>query len=499
MDLSKDHKSWRTDGAGNLTSMVENGIGEGEVQALHHAWLAARQATDRRVELVSVDSDVCIAAFLCFACDPSVRGLQLVVRQQRGVYGRNYPHINMNELFRGICGQRYSQGFGMMDRCLPFVAEYILCGTDFTPTLRSVRASYMFDNYHTYARQPMNAAFVKQLGAGWTGPDQDGFNKQECVKLVGLAYFSKNRKLFGDANPGRQAHETREPGTQQSESGRSVDGVEEWINCIHNRTRESRLEYSQMPLVSPEYEVIELHVRRAEWVAKYWLSSLFGVERYPVKVPTWIGEGYLEDVDGTVLVHLRHTPRTTITPAQRMTVVSCICKPGTQKNKCKNCKCESQGLPCSKLCNCKLSCEKQRDSPESHAVKNEVDHERRVSTDCERGPGDVDTVGHDRSADQHSLSKSFAGDEDSGSEEETIAVHESVREVDDSTVCLSRVQMGQAENSWGLPYLISRSTLPFWTVGPIGMLRCPTDESLLHWCCPCRSIESNILHMEMSR
>ena len=87
--------------------MAENGIGEGEVQALHHAWLAARQATGRRVEIVSVDSDVCIAALLCFACEPSVRGLQLVVRQQRAAYGRNHPHININVLFRDICDQRY--------------------------------------------------------------------------------------------------------------------------------------------------------------------------------------------------------------------------------------------------------------------------------------------------------------------------------------------------------------------------------------------------------
>ena len=141
----------------------------------------------------------------------------------------------------------------------------------------------MFENYRKYAIQPTNAAFVKQLGAGWSVEEQQVFNKQECVKLVGLAYFSKNRKLFGDAKPGRQAHDTREPGRLQSEAERSVDGAEEWINCIHNRTLESRLDYSEMPLVSPEYEVIDLHVRRAEWVAKYWLSSLFGVERYPVK------------------------------------------------------------------------------------------------------------------------------------------------------------------------------------------------------------------------
>ena len=45
-------------------------------------------------------------------------------------------------------------------------AAYMLCGTAFTPKLRSVSAAYMFENYRKYAIQPTNAAFVKQLGAG---------------------------------------------------------------------------------------------------------------------------------------------------------------------------------------------------------------------------------------------------------------------------------------------------------------------------------------------
>ena len=48
-----------------------------------------------------------------------------------------------------------------------------------------------------------------------------------------------------------------------------------------------------MRLVSPEYEVIELHVLRAEWVARNWLSTLAGVEQYPIQVPSWEGLGYL--------------------------------------------------------------------------------------------------------------------------------------------------------------------------------------------------------------
>ena len=57
----------------------------------------------------------------------------------------------------------------------------------------------------------------------------------------------------------------------------------------------------------------------------------------------------------------------------------------------------------------------------------EGEREERVSTECERAAGYVATVGHDRSAEQHSLLNSLAGDEDSGSEHEGIALHESMR------------------------------------------------------------------------
>ena len=198
-------------------------------------------------------------------------------------------------------------------------------------------AAYVFDNYHRLAVQLQNAAFVNQLSAGRTDPARVVFNTEECVKFVGLASYSKNKRLFDCAFPGELSDASGDPGT-----------VEEWITCLHNRTRESHLVTGSMRLVSPEYEVIELHVLRAEWVARYWLSTLADVEQYPIQVPSWEGLGYLKDNDRTVLIHLCEYPRATLRPGQRVHVISCNCKPGIKINKCRKCKCGKHGVPCSK-------------------------------------------------------------------------------------------------------------------------------------------------------
>lgn len=83
-------------------------------------------------------------------------------------------------------------------------------------------------------------------------------NTQErSVKLVGLAYFSKNRKkLFRSAaRRVRKLMNQESRKGKKSHTGRSLDDVEEWINKLYtksNREYHHHLEYSKMRLVSPE-------------------------------------------------------------------------------------------------------------------------------------------------------------------------------------------------------------------------------------------------------
>lgn len=101
------------------------GIEERELQTVYHTWMAARQTTNCRVEIVSLYSGVCAAALLRFACHPCVRGMKLVMRQQRGENGGHCPYIDINALFHAVCSVRYwSNNFEEMDRCLPLVKRY---------------------------------------------------------------------------------------------------------------------------------------------------------------------------------------------------------------------------------------------------------------------------------------------------------------------------------------------------------------------------------------
>lgn len=95
--------SWHNTPDGTETREEDNGIGEGELQALHHAYLVSRQqpplsgegdgtSSDGSregqlnrhpvlVEVVSVDTDIWVAALLAFAVYPSTRNVRVVVRQ----------------------------------------------------------------------------------------------------------------------------------------------------------------------------------------------------------------------------------------------------------------------------------------------------------------------------------------------------------------------------------------------------------------------------------
>lgn len=95
-----------------------------------------------------------------------------------------------------------------------------------------------------------------------TGSPRPVFDTPWCIRTLRLARFPKKKKLLQGAVPGKQ------PG----EPGRNVYGVRKWIASLHSPTRDHRLGCSGMRVVSPEYDVIEIHAKIAEWVARYWLS-----------------------------------------------------------------------------------------------------------------------------------------------------------------------------------------------------------------------------------
>lgn len=354
------YRSWSTYNNGVIINEAGNGIGEGELQALHHLWDVGRRpgrtdGSKLRVEVMSVDTDEWMAALLVYAVHPSTRSVRVVVRQQRGVGDEPVQHIDVLELFEHLINlSHWPHHFSPLQRCLPVVVAYVLCGTDFTPTLHSLTSPSMFQVYYDYLSNATNAGFVKPLGSARDdGGGEEGLdlNVKECIKFAGLCYFRKNSKYFKNALPGQQVEDSRRVGRP--------DDVEAWISVLHERTQHAHFAKAQWQDVVPEYDVLELHVKRVGWVVEYWLSTYRKRGQYPICVPEWNGAGYIRDEDGVALMHLRRSPWVTLRPGEGIRVVSCNCSPNKAKGKCSSCVCAKQvGGACSPLCKCSLVCGK---------------------------------------------------------------------------------------------------------------------------------------------
>lgn len=84
-----------------------------------------------------------------------------------------------------------------------------------------------------------------------------------CENCRPRILFEENGKtLFKSAPPGEISDASGDPGRQDSATGKSVAKAREWVGGLHTRTRESHLGVSYVRLVLPEYDVVELTVKR---------------------------------------------------------------------------------------------------------------------------------------------------------------------------------------------------------------------------------------------
>lgn len=88
----------------------------------------------------------------------------IVQIQQEGVGSRDKPVqcIDVLELFDKPTGLNWQIRFTALQKCLPVVVAYVLCGTDFTPTLYSLTSLSVFQAYHGYASNATNTSFANR-------------------------------------------------------------------------------------------------------------------------------------------------------------------------------------------------------------------------------------------------------------------------------------------------------------------------------------------------
>lgn len=109
------------------------------------------------VEVMSTDSDMWVSRYMMHTIHERVRGMDLVDRQQRGVYIDECNYIRVQRLHAGFDGLpclSVNPSLTTFDRCVPLLVAYFLSGTDFTPTLWGMHSGRMFDAWCSVISNP---------------------------------------------------------------------------------------------------------------------------------------------------------------------------------------------------------------------------------------------------------------------------------------------------------------------------------------------------------
>lgn len=312
-----------------------------------------------------MDTDVWVAALLMYAVYPWTRNVRVVVRKQSTINAEvRVTCVDVLQLFNVLTAySSWPSSFNNLHKCLPVIAAYMLCGTDFTPTFFGLTSFFMYQTYFELAKNPENHRFIKPLG---NTREEEGrvtglaLEVEECAKFVALAYYNKNKSMF-TPNPGHQVDEFVAPSARNGQ----VDDTKDWIKAIHERTSVKWYGEGEIRRAAPNYDVIELCVFRMSWLVEYWLAVV-PVGRtfqevssgYPIEVPDWTNSGYLPNssVEGGCMMLLRRVPKVTIWPGGSETM-KCRCSSTAGKGQCRDCVCMVKGYKqCSELCGCKLAC-----------------------------------------------------------------------------------------------------------------------------------------------
>lgn len=212
-----------------------------------------------------------MAALLAYAVYPWTRNARVVVREQSGVNAQAaVTCVDVLELFRAMTDLgNWPFEFTPLQRCLPAIAAYMLCGTDFTPTFYGLTSYYFLQSNFESVKNAQNHRFVKPLAKAEDGEAGGvSLDREELIKFVDLGYYIKSKPLFKNSLPGHQVDPLLAPEKREG----AVDETKPWVTAIHERTSEKWFGEGEIRSAAPNYDVKELSVLRMSWLVEYWLS-----------------------------------------------------------------------------------------------------------------------------------------------------------------------------------------------------------------------------------
>ena len=214
---------------------------------------------------------------------------------------------------------------------------YVLTGCDFTSFFYGLSKQSFLKSLYEYSS--FITASCRRLPGSLAdvNPDSDGF--LAFVRLVGVTYFTANKRVFQDCSPVSyfDNYDAKHDVTKQHR---------EWYGGIQEKIWE-RVCFED--LLPPSLEALKLHWLRSIWVVNYWGQAC---EHEIIPLPTeafgWTIEGGKIGIEWDSQENLEM-----IRNSVSFLLKGCGCKTGCTTARCK---CIKSRKPCGPGCSCGTKC-----------------------------------------------------------------------------------------------------------------------------------------------
>ena len=294
-------------------------------------WLHVVRSPGRKKLVYSPDTDV----YHIGLTNVDLTSQEVIVQLSK--IGTSLKLFHMNKFFEAIGTDPDLSSIPLAHRPQVLQILYIAPGCDFTSFFVGIGKVAFLKSFYQYAKfitaQPPQDTMGSLIHIN---PNRNGF--LSFLRLVGVAYFQKNRGAFEDDNPISFFNSITDPSLQEKHT--------KWYNEIRAKVW-PRISFEDS--LPPSHEALHLHWLRTTWVADYWSQATqtnmillpldaFGWKTQGTDISVeWDSPDNIEKVRNRVAFLLH----------------GCKCKTGCGTLRCK---CLKASRPCGPGCSC-LQCQ----------------------------------------------------------------------------------------------------------------------------------------------
>lgn len=251
--------------------------------------------------------------------------------------GKSLKLFHMNKFFEAISTDPDLSSIPQAHRAKVLQIIYIATGCDFTSFFAGIGKTAFLKSFYQYTQFITGQTPVDMMGSlVHSNPESNGFSA--FLRLVGVAYFQKNRGAFEDDNPISFFNSITDPSLQEKHL--------KWYNEIRAKVW-PRISFEDS--LPPSHEALELHWLRTTWVVDYWSQA---TRTNMILLPL---DGFGWKTQGTTISVEWDSPDNIEKVRNRVAFLlhGCKCKTGCATLRCK---CLKACRPCGPGCGC-LQCQ----------------------------------------------------------------------------------------------------------------------------------------------